>query len=232
MTSPVFRVIVATGAFLIVFPVVALVKHLTMPQMTILAHAGDELRYGSLLMLQAYVSYACLIIVAAALMRWEGLSHWEQRITGMQQLLGMPIGIVMGVGTWLLFWWFEGIPRAVDYHGYVGDPSRWVVLISMPAGALAGAAEELYYRGLLYRQSRRHMSIGEAQWANVALFVLWHTVEFKGLTHLAFVAVLGWVCVRLTENDGSYIRAAILHAILNVVFYVLVNVHVLLGRGA
>lgn len=198
-TSPVFRVIVATGAFLIVFPVIVLVKHLTMPQMTILAHAGDEIRYGILLMLQAYVSYACLIVVAAALIKWEGLRHAERRITAVLHLQSLALGVAMGAGTWLLFWWFEAILISVEYRGYVGNPSRSVVLLSTPAGALAGIGEELYYRGLLYRKSWRHMSIGEAQWANVAVFVLWHAVEFKGLTHLAFVAVLGWVCVRLTE---------------------------------
>ena len=74
------------------------------------------------------------------------------------------------------------------------------------------------------------MAAWMARCVNVAFFVLCHMWEYRGLLHLTLVGALGYVFVRYTDNDRTYSRAAICHALVNMTFYTLANVHVLYGE--
>ncbi len=98
----------------------------------------------------------------------------------------------------------------------------------MCAGALGGVIEEFHFRGFLLPLWRRIMPHQLARWSCIGVFALWHLWEYRGLYHLAFVTVLGYVCTRLAEVDWTWWRAAVCHAIQNAVFYALANSKVLL----
>jgi membrane protease YdiL (CAAX protease family) len=101
------------------------------------------------------------------------------------------------------------------------------MVIGIGLAALIGVTEELYFRGLLYRQATTLMAAWMARCVNVAFFVLCHMWEYRGLLHLTFVGIFGYVFVRSTDSDRTYTRAAVCHALVNMTFYTLANVHVL-----
>jgi membrane protease YdiL (CAAX protease family) len=230
INSTAFKAVVSLSAILVLFPAHVTFKHLTQSRMDALVRLGGdaETHFGLLLLAQGFVGQLCVALVTVLLMRWVGISHVDGPSVSLRGYHHPALlGIALGAGCFFILWWCHAIPPLILYRGWLGDPSGWVVIAGICLAAAIGVAEELYFRGLLYRQATTLMVTWMARTVNVVIFVAYHTWEYRGLLHLTFVGIFGYVCVRYTENDRTYTRAAICHALVNMTFYTLANVHVL-----
>ena len=226
----VYKAVVSLSANLALFLGIAVFEHLTQSRADALVRLGGEAEtsFGMLLMAQGFAGQICLGLVTVLLMRWVGISHADGPSVSLRGYHHPALlGIALGAGCFFILWWCHAIPPLILYRGWLGDPSGWVVIAGICLAAAIGVAEELYFRGLLYRQATTLMAAWMARTVNVVFFVLCHMWEYRGLLHLTLVGALGYIFVRYTDNDRTYTRAAICHALVNMTFYTLANVHVL-----
>jgi membrane protease YdiL (CAAX protease family) len=228
------KFIVSHLAYLSVFPIHTLSEFMTQSMIdsyVSMVHVG-EAGVGVVLMCQASAGGIALILVSVVLRPWCVPRQISTSRSFKDNLHPVITGILIGSGSFFVLWWCSAVPQSLHYHGIIGPPSRWVVLAGLGAGAFVAASEEFYFRALLHPQGRTLFRPLPAGSVNVAVFVLCHLWDYRGMHHLAVVGLLGYACVRYADTDRTFGRAAICHALVNMTFYTLTNYHVLLGRGA
>ena len=144
------------------------------------------------------------------------LPGWETGRALAIMVLGMlALGQLLDSLTWLLGWGQEGamalVRRALE--GTVG-PELFAAVVVF--GLLAGAAEEIFFRGFMLARLREHWSGTAAILVTAACFGILH-VDESGV-HIVLAFAMGMYLGFVVERTGSTLPAIVCHVVNNIVY--------------
>lgn len=125
--------------------------------------------------------------------------------------LPLLVGVVIVVTKAVNALGFEPEPQPV-FSIFLFEPRRAVVVCLLLLAVLAGpAAEEIFFRGLLYGWLRRRTGVGRALLLTAFLFACLHTAAVSFLPTFALGLLFGWVY----EKTGSLVAPVAIHMLHN-----------------
>jgi len=136
--------------------------------------------------------------------------------------------LVSAVGLSLVLTEIAGwipIPELIEdiFHELMsGNPvAKFIAIV-----VLAPVAEEMLFRGLIFREFARRYSTRHAIWGSAALFALFHLNPWQAIVAFPIGVLAAWLVLR----TGSIIPGIVLHAVLNFTsVFLLVPIGVLFG---
>ncbi len=155
--------------------------------------------------------------IAAARMRWSVNDGGIRKGIGFWPSFGLTVGVLIGFGA-LSKGWEKLVHPPKDTHVVIKaleeHPSFWiVVLFALGAGVLAPIAEELLFRGLLFRALTK-FGLPAALVVSGAVFGALHAGAVPAKL-LPLLAVLGALLALLYAMTGSIVAPMCLHAFIN-----------------
>ena len=141
---------------------------------------------------------------------------WETGRALTIMVLGMlTLGQLLDSLTWLLGWAERGamvmVRRALE--GTMGPDLFGAVVVF---GLIAGASEEVFFRGFMLTRLREHWGGPRAIVASAACFGILH-VDANGV-HIALAFAMGIYLGFVVERTGSTLPAIVCHVVNNVVY--------------
>ncbi len=140
---------------------------------------------------------------------------WKQHGKVLVTYLGIAVGTALTINI---------VFAAV---GLLGDPNYQEVAdrlyyISLPLGLLlygiiAPLAEELVFRGILYRRNVRYMEDKNAILISSLLFALYHQNQIQGI----YAFVLGYILAKAYSKSGNFLVPLVLHGVVNIIVFLL-----------
>jgi membrane protease YdiL (CAAX protease family) len=171
---------------------------------------------GSLASSIALVLTILLIVQPPTAATLRLLPGWETGRALAIMVLGMlTLGQLLDSLTTLLGWAQDGtmvmVRRALE--GTVGPDLFGAVIVF---GLVAGAAEEVFFRGFMLTRLREHWGSRRAIVASAACFGILH-VDANGL-HIALAFAMGMYLGFVVERTGSTLPAIVCHVVNNIVY--------------
>lgn len=211
-------VVVASGALLTIWLAVDDASALTGGSSAAASARAEQLaESGPFLAAAMAVSASAFGGIAALMARAEG-DLWTARLRLSGGAAGVHVAALLGVLA--IGEVSDGLSRLADVRGgsslelferIMADASATVVVFLVILGALAGAAEELFFRGYMMFGLRQKL----APWAAIVLSALAFGFAHLDPVHSTFAFVIGVYLGWITWREGSLWPALSAHAINN-----------------
>jgi membrane protease YdiL (CAAX protease family) len=173
---------------------------------------------GSLASSTALILTILLVVQPTTPAALRLLPGWEAGRALAVMVVGMlALGQALDSITWLIGWAQRGslvlVRRVLE--SAVGPDLFGAVIVF---GLIAGAAEEIFFRGFMLSRLREHWGGGLAIVASAACFGVLH-VDPNGI-HMVLAFVMGLYLGFIAERTGSTLPAIVCHVVNNVVYTV------------
>jgi membrane protease YdiL (CAAX protease family) len=186
--------------------------------------SGEPSTAGSFAVLSA--QQAAMLVISGLFVFGPGALVGERLFVWASAVRSVARGLLTGLPVWLLATLLAlvvalvlsrfGIdPQAEAAQAAIGRVDPWVVLVTFVG--IAPVAEEIFFRGVVYRAWAREYGPHWSLWGSALLFALIHISAFD-LSALAIVIPIlpvGLALAALYRRTGSLIAPIVLHATFN-----------------
>lgn len=154
------------------------------------------------------------IFTIALGLSWSDMTFREARFSGSFPLSILPALVLTSLGASIVIVGIVLIvPMPDAYRQSMVDATENAPFLSVfvPLVIVAPLAEELFFRGLLFRDFLEQYSIKKSVWATAVIFSLFHLNPWQAIAALPLGLWFAWLVLR----TGSIIPGILCHAIYN-----------------